>query len=93
MDLENPKGMTCQGELMAENPEPRKIAVVAFSGYKACERPLYLMVDGDRLKVSEVLDRWYGESDDFFKVLMDGGRAFLVKRNRIRDEWFLLKQL
>ena len=72
---------------------PKKIDVVAYSGYKANERPLYLIVDQQRLEVKKTLDTWYGEEHDYFKVLADDGKVYLLKWHRFRDMWFIEKIL
>ncbi len=72
---------------------PKKIDVVAYSGYKANERPLYLIVDQQRLEVEKTLDTWYGEEHDYFKVLADDGKVYLLKWHRFLDMWFIEKIL
>jgi hypothetical protein len=43
------------------------------------------------VSVAEVLDRWYGEEHDEFKVLADDGRVYLIRWHRVQDVWFLMK--
>jgi hypothetical protein len=68
---------------------PRKIDVVAYSGYKANERPLYLVLEEQRLEVKKTLDTWYGVEHDFFKVLAEDGKVYLLKWHRSLDIWFI----
>jgi hypothetical protein len=70
---------------------PKHIEVSAYSGYKANERPLAFYVDGRRHDVTDVIDRWYGVEHDYFKVLADDGRIYLLRWQRILDLWFLVK--
>lgn len=72
---------------------PVKIEVAAYSGYKANERPLHFTLGANRLGVVEVLDRWYGEEHDYFKVLADDGKVYLIRWHRLPDLWFLVKIL
>ena len=72
---------------------PKKIEVVAYSGYKANERPLYLLVGEQRLEVKNTLDTWYGVEHDYFKVLADDGKVYLLKWHRSLDLWFVEKIL
>jgi hypothetical protein len=72
---------------------PKKIDVVAYSGYKANERPLYLLLDEQRLEVKKTLDTWYGVEHDFFKVLAEDGKIYLLKWHRSLDIWFIEKIL
>lgn len=69
----------------------REIEVVAYSGYKANEKPLYLIIDNTKLEVKGVLDRWYGQEHDYFKVLVENGNVYLLKWHRYSDVWFLVK--
>jgi hypothetical protein len=72
---------------------PVKIEVVAYSGYKANERPLCFVLKEQKLGVVDVVDRWYGEEHDYFKVLADDGRVYLIRWHRRMDVWFLVKVL
>ena len=72
---------------------PKKIEVVAYSGYKANERPLYLVLDEERLEVKNTIDRWFGVEHDYFKVLADDGKVYLLKWHRTLDLWFVEKIL
>jgi len=74
---------------MSKDSLPKKIEVVAYSGYKANERPLYFIMDHQRLEVQNVIDRWYGVEHDYFKVIADDGRVYLLKWHRTLDLWFL----
>ncbi len=72
---------------------PVNIEVAAYSGYKANERPLYFRFEQKKLSVVDVLDRWYGEEHDYFKVLADDGKVYLIRWHRLQDSWFLMKIL
>ena len=72
---------------------PKKIEVEAYSGYKANERPLYLILDEQRLEVKDTLDTWYGVEHDYFKVLAADGKVYLLKWHRSLDLWFVEKIL
>jgi len=39
------------------------------------------------------LDRWYGEEHDYYKVLADDGKVYLIRWHRFLDSWFLVKVL
>jgi hypothetical protein len=69
------------------------IEVMAYSGYKANERPLYFVLEQKKLSVVEVLDRWYGEEHDYYKVLADDGKVYLIRWHGFLDSWFLVKIL
>ncbi|MFZ7112572.1 MAG: hypothetical protein ACOWYE_12890 [Desulfatiglandales bacterium] len=76
---------------MSEPIYPVPIEVVAYSGYKANERPLYLELGGKKVGVEAVIDRWYGLEHDYFKVRADDGKVYLIRWNRVLDLWFLVK--
>ncbi len=78
---------------MAGTVSPVKIEVVAYSGYKANERPLCFVLKEQKLGVVDVVDRWYGEDHDYFKVLADDGKVYLIRWHRLMDVWFLVKVL
>jgi hypothetical protein len=71
----------------------RKVGVEAYSGYKANERPLRLILGDERLEVTRVLDRWYGPEHDYFKVLAEDGRVYMLKWHRSLDVWLLVNVL
>ena len=74
-----------------DDPEGMRIEVMAYAGYKANERPLYFLLNHQRLDVKKVLDHWLGQEHDYFKVLADDGREYLLKLNRFLGSWFLVK--
>ena len=69
----------------------KKIDVAAYAGYKGDERPLLFVLDHQKLIVEDVMDRWYGQENDYFKVLASDGRVYLLKRHRNADLWYLAK--
>jgi len=74
-----------------QNDLPKPIKVSSYSGYKANERPMSFTVDGQIREVVNVIDRWYGVEHDYFKVLADDGKVYLIRWNRILDLWFLVR--
>jgi hypothetical protein len=70
---------------------PKSIKVFAYSGFKANERPTAFMVDEHRREVADIIDRWYGVEHDYFKVLADDGKVYILRWHRILDLWFIVK--
>jgi hypothetical protein len=68
---------------------PKQIKVEAYSGYKANERPLYILLDRSRLAVRDIIARWYDVDHDFFKILADDGKSYQIRWNRESDVWTL----
>ncbi len=66
-----------------------KIKVECYSGYKANERPLRFHVGERVLEVRELLDRWFGDEADYFKLVADDGNNYILKYNRHEDSWEL----
>ena len=66
----------------------KQIEVLTYSGYKANERPIRFVLEGQRREVKKVLKRWSEPDHDYFKVVADDGRKYLLKWNRSADEWF-----
>ncbi|MBW1729919.1 MAG: hypothetical protein JRH08_11225 [Deltaproteobacteria bacterium] len=69
----------------------KKIEVAAYSGYKANERPLYFIVGNKKKVVKNLIDRWYGLEHDYFKVLADDSKVYLIKWHRSLDVWHLVQ--
>ena len=69
----------------------KNIEVNAYSGYKANERPISFILDDRKLKVVKIIDRWYGVDYDYFKVLANDGKLYLLRWHRTLDEWSLQK--
>lgn len=78
---------------MRQSLKEQKIEVTAYCGYKVNERPVSFLLAGQRFEVKEILDRWYGQEHDYFKVVVDGGLVHLLKWNRSTDSWFLVKEI
>jgi len=73
---------------MAINEKNLIIKVECYAGYKADERPISFILDGHKLMVEQITDRWLGPEFEFFKVLADNGKAYLLKCDR-DGEWLL----
>ncbi len=76
------------GTEQGEGPE-RRIHVECYSGYKAEERPVSFRVGEEKLVVDRVIDRWAGEDHDYFKLLADDRRVYILRRDRTEDRWTL----
>ena len=76
---------------MENELEGTRIKVIAYSGFKANERPLYFYLGRQKMGVKDILDRWYDQEHDYFKVLADNGRKYQLKWHRMLDIWLLEK--
>ncbi len=66
-----------------------KIRVETYDRYRAGERPLRFYVGNKKREVVDILDRWYGEDNDYFKVLADDRGEYVLRFSRCEDCWEL----
>jgi hypothetical protein len=66
-----------------------KIRVESYDGYRAGEKPLRFHLGRKRREVMEIIDRWYGEDHDYFKVRADDGGVYVLRYGRSEDGWEL----
>ena len=64
--------------------------MIIYSGCKANKRPISLVVGERVLKVEKVLDRWFGEDHDYFKLMAYDGCTYIIRYDRGKDEWELM---
>lgn len=74
-----------------------KISVESYSGYKFDESPRAFTFGGKRYIVEEIIDRWYEgglRSDapiiNYFRVLADDEREYLIRYDTYHDEWTMV---
>ncbi len=74
------------------------IRVECYAGAKADETPQRFSIEGQSIEINEVVDRWYQVESkpewpraDYFRVLGEDGRDYLLKHDLECDEWFLSK--
>lgn len=68
------------------------IKVIAYSGYKGEQEPRALVVDGERLDVLGVADRWYDPQAAYFKVRASDGAQYLLRCDYNTQEWTLVRR-
>lgn len=78
---------------MAENEMDRKtrILVECYSGFKANERPISFEAGEGRRIVVNVIDQWIGEDHNYFKLLADDRKVYMIRYDRHGDFWTLEK--
>jgi len=67
-----------------------RVRVEAYSGYTANERPMRFTLGERTIAVSEILDRWYGEAERYFRVRADDGHVYVLKYREPHDDWELV---
>jgi hypothetical protein len=65
------------------------LKVQCYAGYKADERPVRFRLGDREYLVEELLDRWYGPDDTYFKVRAEDGNLYILRHQREADEWRL----
>jgi len=73
--------------------DEERIKVIEYSGYKVNERPVRFILGDKELEVKEILDRWYGEEHDYFKVRASDDRIYILRWHRTLDFWSLERHL
>jgi hypothetical protein len=65
------------------------VQVECYSGYRAEERPVRIVLGAQTLKIAEVEDRWYSPGATFFRVVVESGERYVLRRNDAQDVWTL----
>lgn len=65
------------------------LKVDCHAGYRGEETPRRLEIDGRRVEVVEVVDRWYGPDHRYFELLGDDGATYLLRHDEREDRWEL----
>ena len=67
----------------------KRVQVETYSGYKADERPVRVIIDGQAHEVAEVEDRWYSPGATFFRVRLKSGERYVLRRTEAQEVWVL----
>jgi hypothetical protein len=65
------------------------VRVECYAGYRGEETPRRFDLQGRRVEVVEVLDRWLGLDHRYFKVRGDDGAVYLLRHDEPADRWEL----
>lgn len=63
------------------------IKVWTYSGYRGDEKPIRFELNGVEYEVEDILDKWYGKDADFFKVMTQKDRIFILRLDRFDGIW------
>lgn len=73
------------------------IRVECYAGHKADETPRAIHLQGRRLEVRGITDRWYqGDRNpewpiaDYFRVVTADGGEYMIMHDRESDQWYLV---
>ena len=76
---------------MPSNKKTHIIKVECYSGYKVDERPVSFILNGKEHMIDRIIEQWRSSDADYFKVLADDGKEYLLAHNNINDNWVLEK--
>jgi hypothetical protein len=67
------------------------LRVICYSGRIQDERPIRFQLDDREYLVEEIVDRWYGPDDVFFKLRASDGNLYVLRRrpSTPEGEWSL----
>ena len=68
------------------------LTVDAYAGYKGEETPSAFTLDGRKLHVCEVVDRWYSQTHSYFRVYASDGQRYVLRFDLDEDCWELVMQ-
>jgi hypothetical protein len=63
------------------------IRVECYAGYKADERPVRVLLDGQMVDIAAVEDRWYSPGSTYFRVLLGNGERYVLRREDAQEVW------
>ena len=78
---------------MTSKAKIENISVECYSGYRADERPVSFISGGRKLVVDRIIDRWRSPDSEYFKVLANDGKVYLLMHDTVKDRWVLEKVL
>ncbi len=65
------------------------VRVECYSGCKADERPLRLLLRDGVKEVLTIEDRWYSPGLTYFRVVTEDGDRYLLRHEEAQDVWSL----
>ncbi|MGF1608111.1 MAG: hypothetical protein ACFCUQ_01855 [Kiloniellales bacterium] len=67
-----------------------QLEVECYAGHRGEETPRSLSIDGKRIEVTEVLDRWLAPDHRYFKLLCAGGATYILRHDPAAARWDLV---
>jgi hypothetical protein len=66
-----------------------KLKVECYAGHRGEEEPRVFFLDGRRVAVIAVVDRWLSPNYRYFKVQADDGGIYILRYDESTDQWDL----
>ncbi len=60
-----------------------------YAGYKGEERPVRVLFGERTEEVKTVEDRWYSPGATYFRVVVESGDRYILRRDDAQDVWSL----
>lgn len=65
------------------------IEVECYAGYRYPEHPRSFQLKQRKYRVEQVIDRWFGTMELYFKVLAEDQKIYLLKYSPSQESWTL----
>jgi hypothetical protein len=65
------------------------IRVERYAGYRGEQEPLALWLDGRRLAVRAIVDRWFAPTQRWFKIDADDEHTYVLRHDEPSGDWEL----
>ncbi len=65
------------------------IHVECYAGYRGDQEPLAFWLEGRRLVVRAVVDRWFAPTQRWFKVDAEDGNTYVLRHGEGTGDWEL----
>ena len=69
--------------------KPLRVEVECYAGYRGEETPRRFRIDGRKVEVREVLDRWLAPDHRYFKVRGDDAAIYILRHDPDLEYWEL----
>ena len=66
------------------------LIVEAFAGFKGEKTPRSFTLEGNTLRVEDIVDRWYSETHSYFRVKASDGQRYVLRLDLDEDCWELI---
>jgi len=66
-----------------------RIKVECYSGYRGEETPRYILLEGGKITVNKIIDRWLGPDHRYFKILGDDRAVYIIRHDIEASNWEL----
>lgn len=62
-----------------------RVTVETYSGYRADERPLRFVLDGETFDIESIEARWHSPDAEFFRVRTERGDVVVLRHDKYGD--------